>query len=78
MNFEINIDEEKLQESLILEMVKSTTNNYEVKFELQKAIKEAIKQYIYHNKEEIIQKVVERAAREIVKKGLPILIERGM
>lgn len=35
-----------------------------------------IKELIYFKKDEIIETVVERAAREIVKKGLPKLIDR--
>lgn len=39
-------------------------------------IRDAVKELIYSHKAEIIEKVVDRAAREIVKKGLPKLIER--
>lgn len=35
-----------------------------------------IKELIYFKKDEIIEMVVDRAAREIVKKGLPKLIDR--
>lgn len=36
----------------------------------------SIKELIYSRKDEIIEMVVDRAAREIVKKGLPKLLER--
>lgn len=36
----------------------------------------AVKDLIYSRKDEIIEMVVERATREIVKKGLPKLLER--
>lgn len=36
----------------------------------------AVKELIYNKKDEIIEMVVERATREIVKKGLPKLIDR--
>lgn len=36
----------------------------------------AVKELIYNKKDEIIEMVVDRAAREIVKKGLPKLIDR--
>ena len=39
-------------------------------------IRDAVKELIYSHKDEIIERVVDRAAREIVKKGLPKLIER--
>ena len=35
----------------------------------------AVKDLVYSNKDEIIDKVVERATKEIVKKGLPKLME---
>lgn len=34
------------------------------------------KEIVYSRKDEIIEKVVDRAAREIVKKGLPRLIDK--
>lgn len=36
----------------------------------------AVKELIYSRKDEIIELVVDRAAREITKKGLPKLLER--
>lgn len=36
----------------------------------------ACKEVVYSHKDEIIEKVVERATREIVKRGLPKLLER--
>lgn len=39
-------------------------------------ISQAVKELVYAHKDEIIEMVVERASREIVKKGLPKLIER--
>lgn len=36
----------------------------------------AVKELVYSNKDEIIGMVVDRAVKEIVKKGLPKLIER--
>lgn len=35
----------------------------------------AVKDLVYSNKDEIIDKVVERATKEIVRKGLPKLME---
>ena len=39
-------------------------------------ISSAVKDLIYTRKDEIIEMVVDRASREIVKKGLPKLIDR--
>jgi ABC-type siderophore export system fused ATPase/permease subunit len=36
----------------------------------------AIKELVYSHKEEIIEKVVDRAVKEIVRKGMPRLLER--
>ena len=38
----------------------------------------AVKDLVYSNKYEIIGKVVDRVIKEIVRKGLPKLLERGM
>ena len=39
-------------------------------------ISEAIKELVYSHKDEIIDKVVNRAVKEIVRKGMPKLLER--
>ncbi|MGN0548052.1 MAG: hypothetical protein ACI4IM_00470 [Acutalibacteraceae bacterium] len=39
-------------------------------------IASAVKDLIYSHKDEIIDKVVDRATKEIVRKGLPKLLER--
>lgn len=39
-------------------------------------ISTAIKELVYSHKDEIIEKVVDRAAKEIARKGLPKLLER--
>ena len=40
-------------------------------------IASAVKELVYSNKDEIIEKVVDRATKEIVRKGLPKLLERS-
>ena len=39
-------------------------------------ISQAVRDLIYSRKDEIVEMVVERAAKELVRKGLPKLIER--
>lgn len=39
-------------------------------------ISQAVKDIVYSHKDEIVEKVVERATAEIVRKGLPKLLER--
>ena len=41
-------------------------------------ISAAVKDIVYSHKDEIIEKVIERATKEIVRKGLPKLLERGI
>lgn len=41
-------------------------------------IASAVKELVYSHKDEIIEKVVDRATKEIVRKGLPKLLERGV
>ena len=52
------------------------TNQIDVIFRVRKGCEIAVKQFIYSRKEEIIEKVIEKASKEIVRKGLPKLIER--
>ena len=40
-------------------------------------ISRAVKDIVYSHKNEIIDKVVDRAVKEIVRKGLPKLLEKG-
>ena len=41
-------------------------------------ISRAVKDIVYSHKDEIIDKVVDRAVKEIVRKGLPKLLEMGV
>jgi len=80
MNIKINIDEDIIKELVEQEVVKQimaegTWENREARLGIRVGLDKAIKQYIYKEKESIIDKVVERATVEIVKKGLPKLLE---
>ena len=39
-------------------------------------ISDAVKELVYSHKDEIVDKVVDRAVKEIVRKGIPKLMER--
>ena len=39
-------------------------------------IASAVKELVYSHKDEIVEKVVDRATKEIVRKGLPKMLER--
>ena len=41
-------------------------------------ISKAVKDIVYSHKDEIIDKVVDRAVKELVRKGLPKLLEMGV
>lgn len=80
MELKITIDEEQIKELVEKEIVKQIMNeraweNREAKYGIREGIDKAIKQYIYKEKDNIINRVVERATVEIVKKGLPKLLE---
>lgn len=80
MEIKINIDENIIKELVEQAIVKQimaerTWENREARLGIRDGLDKAIKQYIYKEKESIIDKVVERATVEIVKKGLPKLLE---
>ena len=74
---EVQLDKEQLQEdckravdSEIKSYVASGTRSE------REFIKQLIKEIIYSRKDEIIEKVIDKATAEIVRKGMPKLIER--
>lgn len=81
MEIKININEDYIKELVEKEIVNQivserTWENREAKIGIRDGLDKAIKQYIYKEKEKIINRVVERATIEIVKKGLPKLLAR--
>lgn len=81
MKLEIEIDENYIAELVSKEIARRIVEthgyeNHEARVGIREGVDKAIKQYIYSKKDAIIDRVVERAAVEIVKKGLPKLIER--
>ena len=75
--YTISIDDEKITEQvngIIKEIFKREIKN---KFgETGREITQAVKDVVYSHKDEIIEKVVDRATKEIVRKGLPKLLEK--
>ena len=53
-----------------------TGESIDAKHGIRKGVEQAVKDYVYSRKDEIIEKCVDRASTELVKKGLPKLIER--
>lgn len=82
MKIEVNLDEEKLKELVsehlvrqILSENRCNPESRDAAYGIREGMDKAIKQYIYAKKDAIIERVVERAVTEIVKKGLPKLLE---
>ena len=77
MKIEINIPDERLTELVEEAIVRSVLNqdSREWVYGVRTGIDKAVKEYIYKNKETIIERVVERASKEMVRKGLPKLLE---
>lgn len=80
MELKININEEHIKEMVEKEMVRLIISEKgyegrEAEWGIRDGVDKAIKQYIYKEKDKIIDRVVERATVEIVKKGLPKLLE---
>ena len=81
MKIEIEIDEKYIAELVSQEFAKRIVAEHgyesrEMKFGIRGGVDKAIKEYIYSKKDEVIERVVEKASVEIVKKGLPKLLER--
>ena len=81
MKMEIEIDEKYITELVSQEIARKIVAgcNYEsreAKFGIRSGVDKAITKYIYSRKDEIIDRVVDRASVEIVKKGLSKLIEK--
>ena len=75
--YQIEVDDKAIigQVQGILNDILNREINYKYS-ESGREIASAVKDLVYSRKDEIIEKVVERASREIVKKGLPKLIEK--
>ena len=81
MKLEIEIDENYITELVSQEIANRIVaehryENREARIGIRDGVDKAIKQYIYSKKDEVIDRVVERATVEIVKKGLPKLLDR--
>lgn len=80
MQIKIEIDENHIAELVSQEIASRIVaeRGYEAreaKYGIRDGVDKAIKQYIYSKKDAVIDRVVERASVEIIKKGLPKLIE---
>lgn len=83
MEIKININESKIT-SMVEEMIaKEIFENHRglgrnARFGVHSGMEKAVKDYIYSRKEDIIERVIERATKEVVRKGVPKLLARGV
>lgn len=80
MKIEIQIDEEHIAELVSQEIANRIVaergyENREARIGIRDGVDKAIKQYVYSKKDDVIERVVERATIEIIKKSLPKLFE---
>ena len=83
VKLEIEIDEGYIAELVSKEIARRIVEthryeNREARAGIRDGVDKAVKQYIYSKKDAIVDRVVERATVEIVKKGLPKLLEKAM
>jgi hypothetical protein len=83
MKIEINLDDKELKDLMsehlirqVLAQVRSNPESRDAYFGMRQGVEKAVKQYLYASKEAIIERVVERASNEMVKKGLSKLLEK--
>ena len=81
MEINITVDEEQIAQMVEELIAKQMVSEYgaiarDAKYGVRNGIDKAVKAYIYSRKEEIIEKCVNRAVAELVRKGLPKLLER--
>jgi hypothetical protein len=83
MEIKININEEQIQGMVEELIAKEIVREYgtiarDAKYGVRDGVDKAVKAYIYSRKDEIIEKCIARATAELVRKGLPKLLERGI
>jgi len=75
--YTLNIDDEKVREQMngIIDTIfkQELDSRYSGTGHI---ISQAVKDIVYSHKDEIINKVVDRAAKEIIRKSLPKLLEK--
>lgn len=75
--YAINIDTANVEEQISAILDRILKDELRSKYSNSgKVISAAIKDMVYAHKDEIIEKIVNRASAELVRKGLPKLLER--
>lgn len=77
MKLTIEINEEELQEAVIAIIARNVAQT-NWKYMTREALKDAVKEVVYADKENLMERCVERASTELTKKGLPRLLDKMM
>ena len=77
----ITVNEDDIAKLVIEKIASAMAREYgaeamDAKRGIRKGVEQAVKDYVYSHKDEIIKKCVAQASAELVRKGLPKLIER--
>ena len=77
----ITINENDIEKLVVEKIASAMVRTYsaestDTKWGIRKGVEQSVKDYVYSHKDEIIEKCVDRASSELIKKGLPKLIER--
>lgn len=77
MEIKVEIDDKELQEVVTNMIARQLTVEWSTERQvLKQTVANAVKTVVYSQKEEIISMVVNRASAEIVRKGMPKLIDK--
>lgn len=75
--YAIEIDDNAIMEQISLILNTLITSELKMRYSgSQDVIRACVKDLIYDRKDEILEMVVDRASKELVRKGLPKLLER--
>ena len=76
MDIKIKVDEELLTEQVTCQLARSYFADSVINREIRNVVGRAVKEIVYSQKDKIIEMCINRATRELVKKGLPQLIDK--
>lgn len=75
MKITIEINDEELQEAVVAIIARESVHSY-FKRDEAKGVEKAVKDVVYSQKDELIERCINRASAEITRKALPKLLER--
>lgn len=77
MKIVIEVSDEELKAAVLKTIAESRAVRYEEEIGIRDAVAAAVKELVYPEKEQIIERCVDRASREMVRKGIPRLLEKA-